>query len=278
MSQPSSVPDSERWQRERQFFDRHAETTARDLRPVPPETLRRYGTLRRRYFSPEYRYRVIGDLTGKRVLEFGCGEGENSAVLAKLGAHVTGIDISQGAIDTALERCRINGVADRVEFVCSPIELAQFAPDSFDIVWGEAILHHLLGHLDTVLERLTHWVKRDGIVLFAEPVALSPALRRLRRMVPVHTEATPDERPLEAGELALVSRYLRNAEFRFFEFLGRLDHFVVPSQNIETSSAPRRAISTALHVIDYAFLSLPVARRLGGVCIMHGNPAQARVS
>jgi len=278
MSEPSSVQDHERWQRERQFFDRHAQTTALDIRPVSPETLRRYGTLRRRYFSPEYRYRVIGDLKGKRVLDFGCGEGENSAVLAKLGAHVTGIDISQGAIDTARERCRINGVADRVEFVCSPIELAEFEPRSFDVVWGEAILHHLLGHLDTVLARLTNWVKPEGIMLFAEPVALSPAMRRLRRMVPVETEATPDERPLEAEELALVSRYLRDAQFRFFELLGRLDHFVVPTQNYEMSSAPRRAISTVLHLIDYAFLSLPVANHLGGVCIMHGHPAHARIS
>src|SRR5690349_13553860 len=126
MSQPSSVSDNERWERERQFFDRQSQ--AADLQPVPPETLRRYGVLRRRYFSPEYRYRVIGDLKGKRVLEVGCGEGENSAVLAKLGARVTGIDISQGAIDTALERCRVNGVADQVEFVCSPIELADFTP------------------------------------------------------------------------------------------------------------------------------------------------------
>jgi hypothetical protein len=97
-------------------------------------------------------------------------------------------------------------------------------------------------------------------------------------MVPVHTDATPDERPLEAEELALVSRYLRKGEFRFFEFLGRLDHFVVPSQNFEMSSAPRRAISTALHLIDYALLSLPGANRLGGVCIMHGQPAHIRAS
>ena len=273
MSHPS-VSDNERWEREREFFDRQSQ--AADLHPVPPETLRRYGTLRRRYFSPEYRYRVVGDLEGKRVLEVGCGEGENSAVLAKLGAHVTGIDISQGAIDTALERCRVNGVADRVEFVCSPIELADFAPGSFDVVWGEAILHHLLGDLDMVLSRLTTWAKPDGTILFAEPVALSPALRALRRMVPVHTEATPDERPLESGELELVARYLRGGEFRFFEFLGRLDHFIVPDRNFEKSSAPRRAISTVLHLIDYGLLSLPVTSRLGGVCVMHGHPATRR--
>src|SRR5687768_9306440 len=271
-------PDTERWQRERSFFDRQAKTAVPDIEPVPPDTLRRYGTLRRRYFSPEYRYRVVGDLGGKRVLEVGCGEGENSVVLAKLGAHVTGIDISQGAIDTALERARINGVADRVQFVCSPIELARFAPASFDVVWGEAILHHLLGDLDMVLGHLTSWAKPDATILFAEPVALSRTLRRVRLMLPVHTEATPDERPLEAGELALVSRYLRDAQFRYFEFLGRLDRFVVTDTNFEKSSPARRAISTALHLVDYGLLSLPGISRLGGVCVMHGRPARQAAS
>jgi 2-polyprenyl-3-methyl-5-hydroxy-6-metoxy-1,4-benzoquinol methylase len=275
MNELPSPPDTERWQRERSFFDRQAQTSLQQLEPIPAETLRRYGTLRRPYFNPEYRYRVVGDLRGKRVLEVGCGEGENSVVLAKLGAHVTGIDISQGAIDTALERADLNGVAERVAFVCAPIELASFEPATFDIIWGEAILHHLLADLDMVLSHLTKWAKPDATILFAEPVALSRTLRRVRLMLPVHTEATPDERPLEAGELALVSRYLRDAEFRYFEFLGRLDRFIVSDTNFEKSSPARRAISTALHLIDYGLLSLPGVSRLGGVCVMHGRPARA---
>lgn len=35
---------------------------------------------------------ILGDLTGRRVLEIGCGPGDTSAYLATLGAHVTGID------------------------------------------------------------------------------------------------------------------------------------------------------------------------------------------
>src|SRR5262245_3860327 len=231
MDQLPSPIDSDRWQREREFFDRQAESGIDELEPVPAETLRRYGHLKRRYFSPEYRYRVLGSLTGKHVLDVGCGEGVNAVILAKLGARVTGIDISKGAVDAAARRAEINGVADRVRFECSPIELANLESDTFDIVWGEAILHHLLADLAMVLERLTSWTKPNGTMLFAEPVVLSRGLRQLRLALPVHTDATPDERPLEEPELALVSRYLDGPTIRYFHFLGRLDRFIIPGEN-----------------------------------------------
>lgn len=266
--------ETDRWQREREFFDRHAQSAAGAMQPIWPGTLDRYGRLKRRHFSPEYRYRIVGDLRGKHVLELGCGEGVNSVVLAKLGAIVTGIDISQGAIDAAVERAKLNGVSDRVRVHCGPIELAQFQPGSFDIVWGEAILHHLLGDLDGVLERVTSWAKPDATILFAEPVVLSRTLRRIRLMLPLPTDATPDERPLEPPELALVSRYLRDVQIRCFDFLGRLDRFIIPTGNFEKSSAARRAVSTGLRLFDYGLLSLPITRRLAGSCVIHGRPAR----
>ena len=274
MTETPSSAEADRWQREREFFDRHAESTAGDIKPVWPETLHRYGKLKRPFFSPEYRYRVVGDLRGKQVLDVGCGEGLNTVVLAKLGAFVTGIDISQGAIDAASERAKVNGISDRVRFECAPVELARLQPSSFDVIWGEAILHHLLADLDAALERITSWAKPDATILFAEPVVLSRTLRRIRLMLPLHTDATPDERPLEEAELSVVSRHLRDVTLRYFDFLGRLDRFIIPSMNFEKSSSVRRAVSSVLRVVDFGLLSIPLAQRLAGSCVIHGRPAR----
>jgi SAM-dependent methyltransferase len=240
--------------------------------PAPPETLRRYSRLERPFLSPEYRYHVLGNVTGKRILDVGCGAGINAAILARFGADVTGVDISPGCIDLATRRAAANGVSDRTRFYCSPLELAEFPSGSFDVIWGEGILHHLLADLEAILARLVAWAKPNAVMLFAEPVALSPMLRRLRLTLPVHTDATPDERPLRPAELSVISRYLDRPTFRYFNFLGRLDRFVIKRKNFEKASAPRRTISTALHLIDYGLLSFPPTRLLAGTCIIHGSP------
>src|SRR5688572_12746860 len=137
----------ERWARESRYFDEWAGRVR--ITPVPDVTLRRYGGGRpRRIWQKEFRFRLLGDLSGRRVLDVGCGHGANASLLARLGAHVTGLDVSPGAIEAARARARANGVSHRVELVCSPVETAELPDDSFDVIWGDAILHHLLHDLD----------------------------------------------------------------------------------------------------------------------------------
>jgi ubiquinone/menaquinone biosynthesis C-methylase UbiE len=49
-------------------------------------------------------YRLLGDLTGLKVLELACGTGKDSMQLIASGAcHVTGVDISPVMIEAAQE-------------------------------------------------------------------------------------------------------------------------------------------------------------------------------
>ena len=73
------------------------------------------------------------DLRDKTVLDVGCGDGLNSDVLGLLGARVTGIDISSGAIQLAGERCSVNGVT--VEFICAPLDRLRIAGRSLMSGW-----------------------------------------------------------------------------------------------------------------------------------------------
>lgn len=242
-----------------------------NVRPVDPRTIRRYGSLRRRRFSKEFRFRVLGSLAGKAVLDLGCGEGTNAMNFAKQGASVTGIDISHKAIELATLRAEVNGVSSITRFLCSPLETVDVAESSFDIIWGDAILHHLIPDLEGVMEKLTRWAKPGAIVMFAEPVNFSPALRRLRHALPVKTDATPDERPLEPPEIAIIARHLPELQLRRFSFLDRLNRFVLTDQNYEASSAPRRGLSSLLSSVDYMILSVPPLQRLAGTCVIYGH-------
>src|SRR4051812_8834438 len=65
----------------------------------------------RRYLSPselwDWRQMaalLLGNIAGLDLLDFGCGMGEESVYFAKLGARVTGIDISDLGVATLKKR------------------------------------------------------------------------------------------------------------------------------------------------------------------------------
>ena len=262
----------ERWKEEAAFFDQAAQRVDGAALSIHPLTWHRYTrpTLRRR-FSYEYRFRLLGELAGRTLLDVGCGDGVNAVLLARMGARVTGLDISPGALEVARRRAAANGVADRVSLVCAPIEAAELPAASFDIVWGDGILHHVLDDLEQVIRRLVSWAAPNGLVVFAEPTNLNRTLRRLRALVPVRTEATPGERPMLRAEIELLRRYAPDLQIRHYSLFGRLDRFILVDYNYERSSLLRRALVNALSSLDWTLLSVPGVRRLAGTCVMHSR-------
>jgi 2-polyprenyl-3-methyl-5-hydroxy-6-metoxy-1,4-benzoquinol methylase len=262
---------AERWREEADFFDRLAAQRVSGAEPLDQAVIERYRG-GRRIHSKEYYFRVMGNLRGKRVLDIGCGEGIDALVLAALGASVTAIDVSPKAIELATDRAHASGLSDSVKFLCTPLENAPVHERSFDIVCGDNILHHMLPVLDETMKRLASCTKDGGRLVFREPTNLNPTLRRVRFLVPVHTETTPGERPLERGDLDIVSQHVTDMRKRHFGCLARLIRFIVPSMNYEHASVIRRAVVDLLCAIDFVMLSLPKVETLGGMSVFYGCP------
>lgn len=90
---------------------------------------------------------------GSRVLDAGCGDGRLTARMAGNGAIVTGVDVSERALERARRR------SDRVEFVkASPCGNLPFDDCSFDAVFCSEVLNqvvdtaHFLSELRRVLK------------------------------------------------------------------------------------------------------------------------------
>jgi len=269
MSTNAVLADRERrWASESAFFDAEAERHLANIRRIDPAVIARYSGPLRRYNPEEFRYRLLGDLRGRRVLDVGCGDGLNAVLLARLGADVTGIDISPKAIEAAKRRAQINGVADRCRFLCSPLETAEIDRGSFDIVWGDAILHHLLPELDTLLPRIKAAARPGGLVVFGEPINLNPRLRALRLKVPVATHATPDERPLEPQDLAILERHFPGLEVAPFGFLGRLCRLLIPDFHYESAPRWRRRALDLLERIDRVLFAVRPFRQCASRAVL----------
>src|SRR5215472_9816185 len=75
----------------------------------------------------------VGDLRGRDVLDAGCGEGYNTRILARRGARMTGVDLSERMIELAREEESRNPLG--IQYTrTSYADLGKFADASFDAV------------------------------------------------------------------------------------------------------------------------------------------------
>jgi SAM-dependent methyltransferase len=176
-----------------------------------------------RYASPpaatpyplEYSYHLLGDVTGRRVVDFGCGSGANSVLLAGRRAHVCGVDISEDLIRLAVRRLAVNGRAGGARFVVGSAHDLPFPDGSVDVVFGIAILHHL--DLALVSREVHRVLKPGGRAIFQEPVRNSRVVRFLRSLVPYQApDISPYERPLTDRELEAFAAPFASVRTRAF--------------------------------------------------------------
>jgi ubiquinone/menaquinone biosynthesis C-methylase UbiE len=192
-----------------------ATLTADQALRVSATTFERYAHPPRDTAYPlEYAYHQLGDVTGKRVVDFGCGSGANSVLLADRGAHVWGIDISEELLRLAERRLEVNGRSG-VTFIAGSAHDLPFPDASIDVVFGIAILHHL--DLGLVSREIRRVLKPGGRAIFQEPVRNSALIRFARSLVPYRApDISPYERPLTDEELRRFSSGFSQSSARAF--------------------------------------------------------------
>jgi ribosomal protein L11 methyltransferase len=135
---------------------------------------------------------VRRDLSGCRVLDFGCGSGILALAAARLGARrVVAVDIDPDACEIARENAARNG--------CASIEVMQpeaLAADEFDVVVANILLKPILLLRDTFRARLA-----DGGALALSGLLTTQAASVLAAYAGVFALSVTETR----GEWALVS-------------------------------------------------------------------------
>jgi SAM-dependent methyltransferase len=193
-----------------------ATLTPDDELRVGERTLLRYARPARETAYPlEYAYHLLGDVAGRRVVDFGCGSGANSVLLAGRGAHVWGIDISEDLLRLAQRRLTVSGRDGGATFIAGSAHDMPFPDASIDVVFGIAILHHL--DLDLVSREVRRVLKPGGRAIFQEPVRNSAVLRFVRKLIPYRApDISPYERPLTDAELRRFATGFSSWDVRAF--------------------------------------------------------------
>ncbi len=168
------------------------------------------------------------------ILDLGCGTGVILAMLEQRlpAARLVGLDISEGMLGEARRRML------RSDLITAVAESIPFPDSSFDVVYGNSVLHHM-PDLDVVAREVSRVLRPGGVFVAFEPntdsingsrrldcrilrLILKPLRSALKRKNMRRTESTPAikeqspaHRHLQAPELAEVfSRVFPSARAR----------------------------------------------------------------
>jgi 2-polyprenyl-3-methyl-5-hydroxy-6-metoxy-1,4-benzoquinol methylase len=204
---------------------------------------------------------LLGDLRGKRVLDFGCGMGEEAIYLAKLGAHVTAIDISQKGIEIARRRAAHHRLTSSIDARVMRADRTDFPPNCFDVVHGLGILHHV--GIDVGLREVHRVLRPGGIGVFFEPMGDSPPIEAAKRWIMGHGRflgfrgVTEHEENLRLADIQAAGARFAAMQTYPLHLLYRLKRFVPAG------------LHDVLRRIDSRLLAVaPALRRYAGAVVI----------
>lgn len=255
------MPEIDRWERA------EVARSAVEASLTPDSSLRVSARTLTRYERPpaetayplEYCYHLLGDVRGRRVIDFGCGSGANTVLLANRGAHVWGIDISEDLLRIAARRMAVAGRSGGASFIAASAHQLPFPDDSIDVVFGMAILHHL--DLALVSQEIRRVLRPGGRGIFKEPIRNSATVRFVRSLIPYRKpDVSPFERPLTDAEVAAFAKPFSACRLRAFQ----LPHVAVG----EALPVIRRRVDP-LYRSDHAMLhAFPALAHYAGIRVI----------
>lgn len=110
---------------------------------------------------------ILGDIKGKSILHLQCHFGQDTISLSRLGAEVTGVDLSDKAIDSAREIAKQTNA--NAQFICCDLyDLENHLDQQFDIVFTTYGTITWLPDLDKWGKLISKFLKPTGKFIFVE--------------------------------------------------------------------------------------------------------------
>ena len=117
-------------------------------------------------FNSEDKLHLLGDVTNKKILEIGCGNGHSLKYVSDMGANeLWGIDISAEQVRRTQEFLR----SDKIEanIICAPMESECGIPkEYFDIIYSVYAIGWSTD-LKQTFRQIYSYLKKDGVFIFS---------------------------------------------------------------------------------------------------------------
>jgi ubiquinone/menaquinone biosynthesis C-methylase UbiE len=139
---------------------------------------------------------ALGDVSGKDFLHLQCHIGLNAISWARQGANVTAVDFADEALKIGRELA--DGLNTDINFVHANVfDLPNVLEGSFDIVYTDYGVLHLLPDLSAWAKVVAHFLKPGGVFHIVEIHPILAAVEEADGALRVRPEKIPSGRPLE---------------------------------------------------------------------------------
>lgn len=212
-----------------------------------------------KYYSIEWKSREIvlnwfdNNCKGKRVLDYCCGNGDDTFVISRKGAkEVVGIDISEISIKNCKENAKKENLANKVLFSTMDAEALKIEGGYFDVISEYGALHHL--DLNKAYSEMARILKPDGRCICVEALGHNPIIHYYRTITPHLRTKWEAEHILRKQDIEMARNYFNKIEILGFFHLTTIA--AVPFRNLPGF----KMILNVLETVDSVLLKLPVLR------------------
>lgn len=134
----------------------------------------------------DFSYLRLGEIQNKKLLEIGCGSGQQALLFALKGAEVMVIDISDEALKAASLLAKEKNVP--LQLYRMNAEELEFESQTVDIVYINSVLMHV--DAEKVLKECSRVLKPGGKVVVIEPLRYAPFVQ-IYRWLSSYRETNP---------------------------------------------------------------------------------------
>lgn len=202
---------------------------------------------------------------GKQVLEIGCGAGSISAQLAKHGAHLAAIDLTERAVALTRRRFELFGLSGNIQQMDA--RHLNFPDHTFDYIWSWGVIHHSADAEEIIAE--IHRVLKPGgearvMVYHRNSIEFRVGFTLIRGLLfggLLHR--TPQEIADKYSD-GLIAKFYTASEFRaLFKRHFRQVQTEIFGQKVEVWQIPGGRLKTALVNLTPDALAWWLTRKFG---------------
>lgn len=158
-----------------------------------------------KYFKKDF-YERIGGLkrfSNKRVLDLGCGDGEDAFEISKFAKSVTAVDIEKNDLWKIRKRTNL-------KFKVAPAEKLPFKANTFDGLFLKDVIHHV-NDIEKTLKEIKRVTTKGAVIILIEGNRYNPLFYIHMTKILGHEHLTQNHFK------KLVKRYFPKARFVYFE-------------------------------------------------------------